>query len=429
MNSPVYTFVTRDDNSTVYAEVAKILVSTGHWKRLKRDNPRFNLILGERNRLPFGRLGHEPGLVQLVNYYRGADKLCRKASLVKLIKTSPELSDASTWLPESYIIYPTNLNTPVAPAKNGISHLKSNPKTDEREVFLASYHARKESGEGTVWIAKSSAGAKGAGILISSDANQLLEYIDNQGQVHIIQKYLEKPLLLEPGHRKFDIRSWVLVDSQYNIYLYREGVLRTSSDPYNSADLDDMTSHLTNHCIQKEHSQNYGRYEEGNELFFDEFRQYLLSAHHVTLETAILPQIKQIIKSCLSCVEPSITTKHLSYQSFQLFGFDFMVDTSFRVWLIEINGAPACAQKLYPELCQGIVDVAISSVFNLNSGSDSASSSGSSSGSSSSGSSSSGSSSSSTPYSSSPSFSTITPGSCSSPKLRGPLHVGPFTRL
>ena len=49
--------------------------------------------------------------------------------------------------------------------------------------------------------------ATGAGILISHDANQLLEYIDNQGQVHVIQKYLEKPLLLEPGHRKFDIRQ------------------------------------------------------------------------------------------------------------------------------------------------------------------------------------------------------------------------------
>lgn len=57
MNTPMYTFVTRDDNSTVYAEVSKILISTGQWKRLKRDNPRFNLMLGERNRLPFGRLG------------------------------------------------------------------------------------------------------------------------------------------------------------------------------------------------------------------------------------------------------------------------------------------------------------------------------------------------------------------------------------
>lgn len=366
-------------------------------------------MLGERNRLPFGRLGHEPGLVQLVNYYRGADKLCRKASLVKLIKTSPELRDSCNWFPESYIIYPTNLNTPVAPASNGISHLKSNPKTDEREVFLASYNAKKESGEGTVWIAKSSAGAKGAGILISHDATELLEYIDNQGQVHVIQKYLEKPLLLEPGQRKFDIRSWVLVDHQYNIYLYREGVLRTSSEPYNSEDLGDMTSHLTNHCIQKEMSQNYGRYEEGNEMFFDEFRLYLLNTHGVTLESTILPQIKHIIKSCLSCIEASISTKHLSYQSFQLFGFDFMVDESFKVWLIEINGAPACAQKLYSELCQGIVDVAISTVFSLSSSGDSGSSS---------------------PYSSSPSSTfNLSTNACSSPKIRGPLHVGPFTRL
>ncbi|KAM7172150.1 tubulin--tyrosine ligase isoform 5-T5 [Macrochelys suwanniensis] len=313
----MYTFVVRDENSSIYAEVSRILLSSGQWKRLKRDNPRFNLMLGERNRLPFGRLGHEPGLVQLVNYYRGADKLCRKASLVKLIKTSPELSESCTWFPESYMIYPTNLKTPVAPAQNGIRHLINNSRTDEREVFLASYNKRKESGEGNVWIAKSSAGAKGEGILISSEATELLNFIDDQGQVHVIQKYLEKPMLLEPGHRKFDIRSWVLVDHQYNIYLYREGVLRTSSEPYNSANFQDKTCHLTNHCIQKEYSKNYGKYEDGNEMFFEEFNQYLMSSLNITLENSLLLQIKQIIR------------------------------------------------KLYAELCQGIVDVAISSVFPL----------------------------------------------------------------
>ncbi|XP_058021086.1 tubulin--tyrosine ligase isoform X1 [Ahaetulla prasina] len=362
----MYTFVVRDENSSIYAEVSKILLSTGQWKRLKRDNPRFNLMLGERNRLPFGRLGHEPGLTQLVNYYRGADKLCRKASLVRLIKTSPELVEACTWFPESYVIYPTNLKTPVAPAENGLHHLINNTRTDEREVFLSSYQKRKESGEGNVWIAKSSAGAKGEGILISSEATELLDFIDNQGQVHVIQKYLEKPMLLEPGHRKFDIRSWVLVDHQYSIYLYREGVLRTSSEPYNSANFLDKTCHLTNHCIQKEYSKNYGRYEEGNEMFFEEFNQYLVNTLNVTLENTILLQVKNIIRNCLMCIEPAISTKHLHYQSFQLFGFDFMVDEDLKVWLIEVNGAPACAQKLYAELCQGIVDVAISCIFPLN---------------------------------------------------------------
>ena len=301
--------------------------------------------------------------MQLVNYYRGADKLCRKASLVKLIKTSPELAESCTWFPESYVIYPTNLKTPVAPAQNGIHPPIHSSRTDEREFFLTSYNKKKEDGEGNVWIAKSSAGAKGEGILISSEATELLDFIDNQGQVHVIQKYLERPLLLEPGHRKFDIRSWVLVDHQYNIYLYREGVLRTASEPYHTDNFQDKTCHLTNHCIQKEYSKNYGKYEEGNEMFFEEFNQYLTSALNITLESSILLQIKHIIRSCLLSVEPAISTRHLPYQSFQLFGFDFMVDEDLKVWLIEVNGAPACAQKLYAELCQGIVDIAIASVF------------------------------------------------------------------
>ncbi|XP_019569556.2 tubulin--tyrosine ligase isoform X1 [Rhinolophus sinicus] len=425
----MFTFVVRDENSSVYAEVSRLLVASGHWKRLRRDNPRFNLMLGERNRLPFGRLGHEPGLLQLVNYYRGADKLCRKASLVKLIKTSPELAESCTWFPESYVIYPTNLKTPAAPAQNGTHLPICNSRTDEREFFLASYNKKKGDGEGNVWIAKSSAGAKahswpssarsclpgvlqtvtpvctwthfmghflslsahllpcwrrpsdpitwnllklgdlkschepGEGILISSEATELLDFIDRQGQVHVIQKYLERPLLLEPGHRKFDIRSWVLLDHQYNIYLYREGVLRTASESYHADNFQDKTCHLTNHCIQKEHSKNYGKYEEGNEMFFEEFSQYLTAALNITLENTILLQIKHIIRSCLSSVEPAISTRHLPYHSFQLFGFDFMVDEELKVWLIEVNGAPACAQKLYAELCQGIVDVAISSVF------------------------------------------------------------------
>lgn len=32
------------------------------------------------------------------------------------------------------------------------------------------------------------------------------------------------------------------------------------------------------------------------------------------------------------------------YLSFQLFGFDFLVDADLHVWLMEVNGAPACAR-------------------------------------------------------------------------------------
>ncbi|NXJ81478.1 TTL ligase, partial [Trogon melanurus] len=358
----------RDEGSSVYAEVRGGLLASGQWRRLRRGGGRFNLMLGERNRLRGGRLGHEPGLVQRGGYYRGADKLCRKAWGGKLIKTSPELSESCTWFPESYVIYPTNLKTPVAPAQNGIRHLINNTRTDEREVFLAAYNKRRESKEGNVWIAKSSAGAKGEGILISSEAAERGGFIDEQGQVHVIQRGGEKPLLLEPGHRKWGGRSWVLVDHQYKGGLYREGVLRTSSEPGGSANFQDKTCHLTKGGIQKEYSKNYGRYEGGNEMFFEEFNQYLMGGLNTTLENSILLQMGGIIRRGGMCIEPAISTKHLRGGSFQLFGFDFMVDGGGKVWLIEVNGAPAWGGKLYAELCQGGVDVAISSIFPLNDG-------------------------------------------------------------
>lgn len=39
-----------------------------------------------------------------------------------------------------------------------------------------------------------------------------------------------------------------------------------------------------------------------------------------------------------------ISTNMLGYASFQLFGFDFLLDDQLQVHLIEINGAPACAE-------------------------------------------------------------------------------------
>ena len=43
----------------------------------------------------------------------------------------------------------------------------------------------------------------------------------------VVQKYIEKPLLLDG--RKFDFRVWALVTGDFKIYVYRQGYLRTSS--------------------------------------------------------------------------------------------------------------------------------------------------------------------------------------------------------
>ena len=71
----------------------------------------------------------------------------------------------------------------------------------------------------------------------------------------VIQKYIERPLLL--GGRKFDIRMWVLVTASLDVYLFKEGYIRTSSKPFDLSDTNDIFVHLTNNAIQK-YSENYG---------------------------------------------------------------------------------------------------------------------------------------------------------------------------
>lgn len=46
----------------------------------------------------------------------------------------------------------------------------------------------------------------------------------------IIQKYIERPLLI--CGRKFDIRVWVLLDQDHDLYCFKEGYLRTSGSTY-----------------------------------------------------------------------------------------------------------------------------------------------------------------------------------------------------
>ena len=63
---------------------------------------------------------------------------------------------------------------------------------------------------------------------MSDDVETLLSYIDGQQGAYVVQKYLERPLLLNGG-RKFDIRYVGIQDSKDNrikkLVLFRENGL------------------------------------------------------------------------------------------------------------------------------------------------------------------------------------------------------------
>ena len=62
----------------------------------------------------------------------------------------------------------------------------------------------------------------------------------------VVQKYIEKPLLLRNGSdkqdlRKFDIRQWVLVTSvdPLEVYVYRDAYLRICGAPFDITQFED----------------------------------------------------------------------------------------------------------------------------------------------------------------------------------------------
>lgn len=65
--------------------------------------------------------------------------------------------------------------------------------------------------------------------------------------------------------RKFDIRVWVCLTQDQDLYFFPEGYLRTSGSEFgiDLKNVDDAFVHLTNNAVQK-NSTNYGQFEDGN---------------------------------------------------------------------------------------------------------------------------------------------------------------------
>ncbi|EDQ92253.1 uncharacterized protein MONBRDRAFT_14687 [Monosiga brevicollis MX1] len=322
-------FALCDNVSTIYREMTRLLRHEFGAKRMKGTSTRLDLLLGDRNNPPYFRMGMmaatHGGLPPLINFYRGNDRLCQKAKMAQLLQGGTAAA-RPTWLPETYTVRGQRTEQP----------------DHERDLLLLAHAQRPR-----VWIAKPTCGCKGENILIDDNLPRLLQAMDHYRFLFVVTEYLLEPLLLTPGGRKFDLRLWVLLDPQYEAFIFEEGVLRTASTPYTADSWDDVTQHLTNHAIQEVHAQDYERYEPGNELFFPDFRLWLQEHRGVDFDEEVMPQMAQIIHQCFDALRPScqLPPGH-AYHSFQLFGFDFMLDAAMKVWLIEVNGAPAAAARL-----------------------------------------------------------------------------------
>ena len=181
----------------------------------------------------------------------------------------------------------------------------------------------------------------------------------------IIQKYLDKPFLY--NNRKFDIRCFVLVDSNFNVYYCREGHLKGSSEIYNLNNTNKFI-HITNHSVQKK-CNKFEKYEYGNEISYNDFKDYLLN-QNISLDKfeKLMLDIKDLILISMNSVKNKLMRTN-NVLCFEIFGYDFIIDNNFKPWILEINNNPGLAisspliEKLIPRMLDDAFRLTIDKVF------------------------------------------------------------------
>ena len=153
----------------------------------------------------------------------------------------------------------------------------------------------------------------------------------------LLQKYVERPLLYQ--NRKFDIRMWVLFTDKEELYVFKEGHLKATCDKYD-VNSSDPYVHLTNYSVQK-HNMNFSKNEIGNEISFEAFQNELNRTTQpiINFKKDILPKIYNIVKITFNAVKTKINIFGRK-NSFEIFGYDFLIDSNYNPYLIEVNTNP-----------------------------------------------------------------------------------------
>ena len=202
------------------------------------------------------------------------------------------------------------------------------------------------------------------------EIKDLLADLYSRKKTCIVQKYIDSPLLI--NKRKFDMRMFMLVTSVngcIKAYYYKDGYLRTSCKEFSVTNLSNRMIHLTNDAVQKK-DEEYGKYENSNKLSYDDFQKYIDANYpgQVNFAADILPQAKERMKDTIKAVFRKIDPTRKQW-SFEIFGYDFMLDEDFSLSLIEVNTNPWLDQpcpllaRMIPHMLENSLWIALDPIF------------------------------------------------------------------
>lgn len=201
--------------------------------------------------------------------------------------------------------------------------------------FLAEYNGlRLTKGPAVYWICKPVDLSRGRGIFIFQDIKELV-----YDSSVIVQRYVSSPLLIS-GY-KFDLRIYVCVKSFHplTVYIHQEGLVRFATEKYNLKSLSNLYAHLTNTSINKFgpfYKAEKGKVGPGCKWTMSKFRHFLQGQD--INEFLLWQRINNIVTLTLLAIAPSVPS---CPNCVELFGFDVLIDSKFKPWLLEVNYSPA----------------------------------------------------------------------------------------
>ncbi|XP_039459111.1 tubulin polyglutamylase TTLL5 isoform X6 [Oreochromis aureus] len=198
------------------------------------------------------------------------------------------------------------------------------------------------------WIIKPVASSRGRGIYLVSNPNQI-----SMTENILVSRYINNPLLIDGF--KFDVRLYVLVTS-YDpllVYVYEEGLARFATVKYDrtSKSIKNTFMHLTNYSVNKK-SSDYVSCDDpevedyGNKWSMSAVLRYLKQEGKDT--TSLMKQVEDLIVKAVLSAELQIATACKTFvphktNCFELYGFDVLIDSNLKPWLLEVNLSPSLA--------------------------------------------------------------------------------------
>ncbi len=203
------------------------------------------------------------------------------------------------------------------------------------------------------YIVKPGSACQGRGIFLAQDLESIKKVNGN-----VAQEYIPNPLTIHK--KKFDLRIYVLITSvrPLRMYLFQDGLARFCTEDYVSPAPDNLKTlfgHLTNYTLNKAndkfvHNEDEGESSgDGSKWTLDGFNEYMEQAIGKDELRKVWMRIHDVLIKSILVAAPVMQQAYktlyprdgLGAHCFQFLGFDIMLDSDLRPWLIEINRNPS----------------------------------------------------------------------------------------